>query len=119
ERSRYMKNDMFSSFKTVIWSVEHGDEEAPPMSAFFQQPGEANANDDDDVEMTSRGARSLKCPLTLARLVEPVKSQKCPHTFSRVAIMQMLNGRQKACPVAGCPQQLRPQDLVRDRVMER
>lgn len=118
ERSRYMKNQTFASFKTVIWSAEHGDIEAPPMSTFFQHSGEENATDD-ELEMTLHGTRSLNCPLTLSRLVEPVKSERCPHTFSRVAILQLLNGRQKACPVAGCPQQLYPQDLVRDRVMER
>ena len=54
--------------------------------------------------------------------VEPVKSVKCSHVFSKAAILELLKaqrGGEIECPQAHCPQYLRLQDLQTDRQMER
>jgi SUMO ligase MMS21 Smc5/6 complex component len=117
DKSRYMTDRSFIRFKESVWAVQSEDD-FPPMASFFESANGA-AEGDDDVEMTSRGPRSLRCPLTLTRLVEPVRSRKCPHTFSKAAILQMLKGHEKGCPVAGCPQRISPADLEQDRITER
>jgi len=34
---------------------------------------------------------SIKCPLTLLPMKDPVTSQKCPHSFEKEAILSMIN----------------------------
>lgn len=85
----------------------------------------------------------LKCPLTAALLVDPVKSKKCGHTFSRKAIEAHIGRKQQntcvvsrgsrvappaltpppprpdptppRCPVFGCVQTVGKVDLVVDK----
>ena len=73
--------------------------------------------------MSYQGKRSMKCPITLMLFVEPVKSTRCPHVFTKTAITEMIQrskGRKAVqCPVAGCDKILSADDLVPDKVMER
>ena len=50
----------------------------------------AGADDDDDIDVLSERI-SIKCPITLVPMKDPVTSTKCPHSFERSAILDMLN----------------------------
>lgn len=87
-------------------------------------------DDDGDVEIDSERI-SLKCPITLLPLRDPVTSIKCPHSFEREAIEQMIRNsgtypsarsnlpRKKhvQCPV--CTVQLSLEDVRSDPVLAR
>jgi hypothetical protein len=55
------------------------------------------AGSDDDIAI-ERERISLKCPLTLTSYQDPVTSTKCPHSFEREAIMDMINRSQTTIP---------------------
>ena len=93
------------------------------------------SNDDDDLAITA-DKTSLTCPLTLLPFTDPVRSTKCPHSFEKSAILEMIShstarlggdtrrgragaGGEKAvqCPV--CEQMLTAQHLVSDPVLLR
>jgi hypothetical protein len=93
-----------------------------------------NNDDDDDDDVAINSERiSLKCPITLLRFKDPVTSTKCPHSFERQAIEDMIrNGtaparggrrnqhhinRSVQCPV--CSVLLTMQDLRADPVLVR
>lgn len=68
----------------------------------------AGAEDDDDDDLAIASERiSIKCPLTLLPYKDPVTSTKCPHSFEKAAILDMISksagrvGGEKAvqCPV--------------------
>ena len=50
----------------------------------------ADADDDDDIDVLSERI-SIKCPITLVPMKDPVSSTKCPHSFEKSAILDMLN----------------------------
>ncbi|GAX15536.1 hypothetical protein FisN_6Hh167 [Fistulifera solaris] len=63
----------------------------------------AGQNDDDDIQMVGGASKqTLKCPLTTVLLEDPMKNSFCGHVYSRAAVMEYLNSRQRRCPVAGC-----------------
>lgn len=93
----------------------------------------SSAADDDEVAIAHERI-SLKCPLTLLPFTDPMTSTKCPHSFEKEAILDMLNNstttvpatpgagrnrRVKAvkCPV--CEVLLSAEDLKRDVVLVR
>lgn len=60
----------------------------------------AGNEDDDDLEVASERI-SLKCPLTLLPMREPVSSRKCPHSFERAAFLELLSASQIRAPGGG------------------
>ncbi|KAJ5168696.1 uncharacterized protein N7482_004290 [Penicillium canariense] len=89
-----------------------------------RQPSPA---DSDDIAI-ERERISLHCPVTLLRFRDPVTSTKCPHSFERDAIMDMIarsrpmpGGPRRAkavkCPV--CSILLTADDLPRDAALLR
>ncbi|KAL5343797.1 zinc-finger of the MIZ type in Nse subunit-domain-containing protein [Aspergillus crustosus] len=56
-----------------------------------QQQQDASPGDSDDDVAIERERVSLKCPLTLLPYSDPVTSTKCPHSFEREAITDMIN----------------------------
>lgn len=47
--------------------------------------------DDDDEDLAVASERiSIKCPITLLPMKDPVTSQKCPHSFEKEAILSMI-----------------------------
>lgn len=99
------------------------------------QPREPSPADSDDIAI-DRERISLKCPLTLLPFREPVTSIKCPHSFEREAISNMIarstsqlvpdasgRGSHRAraikCPVCSnllCANDLRPDPALARRV---
>lgn len=115
-KMKYSHHDGYDDFKRRVFGVEHPDQDYPGTAAFFEE-----RQNDDDMEMTYGTRRNLKCPLTLLLFVEPMRSKKCPHVFSKAAIFSMIQGNRGRCecPIPGCEQILTTNDLQPDRVMAR
>ncbi|KAF2453774.1 zinc-finger of the MIZ type in Nse subunit-domain-containing protein [Lineolata rhizophorae] len=154
--ARFASHNDYVNFRRVIWDSQHhigpdGEMAAmPPRSTWFrdrgspapgvtgsQQDGAEGHDEDDDMDIeVARERISTKCPLTLQELVDPVTSRKCPHTFERSAIMNMINSsgmraggshargardgeRVVQCPVPGCSKMLLKSDLFADPLLQR
>ncbi|MCJ1470758.1 rRNA-processing protein bfr2 [Pseudocyphellaria aurata] len=139
-RHKYASNNDYIGFKKIVHDSRHPEDDARPLphaSTWF--PGSPSANrtgddqaaggaDDDDLEVASERI-SLNCPLTLLPMRDPVSSRKCPHSFERAAILELLsasharsrgrNGLENAmkCPV--CEVMLTPSDLYTDPILVR
>lgn len=120
-------------------SESDGDNDSGPRAHSIQPKHEGNENENDDeeeegeeeLEIASERI-SLKCPLTLLTFQEPLTSTKCPHSFEKQAILDMIShspttvppsdgGRNRVravkCPV--CSVLLTAQDLRKDPVLSR
>ncbi|MCJ1357899.1 MAG: hypothetical protein MMC33_007895 [Icmadophila ericetorum] len=102
-RNRYATHNDYVSFKKIVHDAQHPGEDAPPLpnaSTWFPDPhfqssgGRAKGGDEDgsgsDIEIASERI-SDKCPLTLLRMEDPVTSKKCPHSFEKRAILEMIS----------------------------
>ncbi|KNG86240.1 hypothetical protein ANOM_005582, partial [Aspergillus nomiae NRRL 13137] len=110
---RYSTNNAYIGFYRVIHEAKHPGEDIPPLphaSTWFshlEDPATASAQAPDSSARRTRRRRSpspadsdeiaieserisLKCPLTLLYFREPVTSTKCPHSFEREAIEDMI-----------------------------
>lgn len=56
------------------------------MAVVGSQPAAAN----DELTVASERI-SIKCPITLLPMKDPVTSTKCPHSFEKEAILSMIN----------------------------
>lgn len=74
-------------------------------------------DNDEEIQMTQADV-NLKCPITGAILIDPVKSSTCNHTYGSIAVQNWLK-QKKVCPVAGCNRPLAKADLEVDRKMVR
>lgn len=74
---------------------------------------------DDDIQLVSE-KESFICPITQLLLVDPVRSAKCGHIYSRKAILDLMDGRREIeCPKAACPYIIRDSDLKVDKKIVR
>lgn len=105
----YTKNNDYIGFKKLVYDAQFPGDDAPPMphsSTWFPDQSrdssdpntggpaaavgsEADSNDDDLAVASER--ISIKCPITLLTMKDPVTSTKCPHNFEREAILSMIN----------------------------
>lgn len=123
--ARYTGNNDYVSFKRLVHDARYGDDgpALPPPRSWFTDRGSPapgftltqHRNDSDDDVAIERETISTRCPITLQNFKDPVTSTKCPHSFEKGAILQMIQqssarigsrGTEKAvqCPVAGCDQ---------------
>ena len=105
----YAQNNDYIGFKKLVYDAQFPGDDAPPMphsSTWFseQSPdsfdprtggaatGAASqpAAGDDDLAVASERI-SIKCPITLLPMKDPVTSTKCPHSFEREAILSMID----------------------------
>ena len=126
---RYGENAAYVNFKRMAHDAKYGDE-APPLpepERWFTQRGSPapgmtghgvdHGDDNDDDIVMDRATVSMRCPLTFQRFKEPFTSTKCPHTFEKNAILEMIRrstmrvgggarggDRAVECPVTGCAQ---------------
>ncbi|CAG8909632.1 unnamed protein product [Penicillium egyptiacum] len=153
---RYASNNSYIGFYRMVHDSKFPGDDVPPLphsSTWFehmedtnarsgapartrnQNRGRSPAGSDDDIAI-ERERISLKCPLTLTPYQDPVTSTKCPHSFEREAIMDMINrspttiappasrrGQRRVhvvkCPVCSTPltaDDLRPDPVLLRRV---
>ncbi|KAJ5513366.1 hypothetical protein N7463_002918 [Penicillium fimorum] len=151
---RYASNNSYIGFYRMVHDAKFPGDDVPPLphsSTWFehmedtntrsvglartrnQRRGVSPADSDDDIAI-ERERISLKCPLTLTPYQDPVTSTKCPHSFEREAIMDMISHSQTTiappasrrgqrrvhvvkCPVCSTP--LTADDLRPDAVLLR
>nr|POF20127.1 e3 sumo-protein ligase nse2 [Quercus suber] len=145
---RYAANDDYRNFRRLVHDSRYGDEGPPlaPESQWFNEGGapapgvthaSAEEESDDDIAV-SRATISTRCPLTLQEFKTPLTSKKCPHSFEKDAITQMIRASSNRigghevqrgltvggvqavmCPVPGCGEMLTADDLHEDQVIKR
>ena len=111
----YVKTNEYIGFYRTVYDAKNGDN-APPVphsSLWFADeedpdpmPGtvsqskkgrHAEQDDDSDIEIASERI-STKCPITFLTFRDPVTSMKCPHSFEKGAILEMLHHSSKSLP---------------------
>jgi hypothetical protein len=113
---RYAEHNEYVNFKKLVHDAHHPFDQAPPVphaSTWFpREEGEdaaeiADTNaassqrarvaatygvaeeEDSDIEIQAEKT-DLKCPLTRLPFKEPMSSKKCPHTFERKDILELI-----------------------------
>jgi hypothetical protein len=102
---RYANSNEYTGFYRTVYDAKNPGENAPPIphaSLWFaeeEDPGrlplprsqarQVEDEEDSDVEIASERV-SLKCPITLLPFKDPLTSTKCPHSFEKDAILDML-----------------------------
>jgi hypothetical protein len=128
--TRYARNNDYRDFKRIVHDAKYGDA-GPTLGhedTWFTESGSpapgitdtqrGDFDDDDDIIM-DKATISTRCPITFQQFKEPYTSTKCPHTFERNAIVDMIRTspitagtggprgggmRSVRCPVTGCDQ---------------
>jgi len=149
-RNRYATHNSYIEFKQYLHDAQNPGDGAPPLphsSTWFPAdtresktpnstapPGAfPNEASDAESEIEVMAERiDLKCPITQALMQDPVTSAKCPHSFEREAILQMIQqsqtttlgepwrrGMPKTIPCPVCGVILTPEDLQRNPVLVR
>ncbi|KAJ4984328.1 hypothetical protein SVAN01_10169 [Stagonosporopsis vannaccii] len=139
--ARYARHNEYRDFKRVVHDARYGDEgpvlghedtwfteAGEPQLGVTQTRGGAYDDDEDDLVM-DKATISTKCPITFQQFKEPYTSIKCPHTFEKNPILDMIRastarlgpGGTKSihCPISGCDQQLSASDLRVDPILVR
>ncbi|KAF8975824.1 hypothetical protein BGZ46_008808 [Entomortierella lignicola] len=99
-------NELWDMRKKV-WEVHHGLDPLPSSGA-VNSGGGVDEDEDEDMEIVvtaDSGTSSLMCPITTNYLQDPVTSSMCKHSFSKEAIVSLIQSRgrvQTTCPVHGC-----------------
>jgi len=103
----YSQHNDYVGFKKIVHDARHPEADAPPMprpATWFPSASQCDASnggsngvpddqassEDDAIEVASERI-SIKCPITLLPMQDPVSSTKCPHNFEREAIISMIN----------------------------
>ncbi|KAH9876573.1 hypothetical protein J1614_003704 [Plenodomus biglobosus] len=146
--TRYARNNDYRDFRRVVHDAKYGDA-GPPLGhedTWFTDtrspaPGITDATQDSDDDLiVDKATISTRCPLTYQRFREPWTSTKCPHTFEKNAILEMIRGSANRvpapggggsgggaralekvveCPIQGCSQMLTAHDLRSDPILIR
>ncbi|RYO41340.1 hypothetical protein AA0111_g994 [Alternaria arborescens] len=137
--SRYARNNDYRDFKRTVHDAKFGDdgpvlghedtwftESGSPAPGITDTTQRGEFDDDDDI-VVDRATVSTRCPITYQQFKEPYSSNKCPHTFEKNAILDMIRkgphrvDGQKAveCPVNGCDKMLTANDVRTDPILVR
>ncbi|KAH7397330.1 zinc-finger of the MIZ type in Nse subunit-domain-containing protein [Pyrenochaeta sp. MPI-SDFR-AT-0127] len=142
--ARYARNNNYRDFKRIVHDAKFGDsgptlghedtwftETGSPAPGITDSTQRGDFDDDDDI-VVDKATISTRCPITFQQFKEPYTSTKCPHTFEKNAILDMIrsstmrvggSGRLGApgiaCPVTGCAQILTAADLRADPILIR
>ncbi|KAL9127588.1 MAG: hypothetical protein Q9217_003568 [Psora testacea] len=102
---RYASHNDYIGFKKIVHDARYPGDKAPPLphaSTWFASGSQetqrssadgaagSQAVEDDDFEVASERI-SIKCPITLLPMRDPVSSTKCVHNFEKEAILSMIN----------------------------
>lgn len=130
-REKYASNNDYVAFRRILHDAQHPGDDAPPLphaSTWFASSSSTTTNtanknnpsnrtlngngdaatntdaDDEDIQIASE-RRSIKCPLTLLPMRDPLSSTKCPHSFEKDAILSMLAASETRVTADGAPVQ--------------
>ncbi|KAI5811586.1 zinc-finger of the MIZ type in Nse subunit-domain-containing protein [Peziza echinospora] len=159
-KDRYASVGEYMEFRRVIWESQHAGEPMPPTKQWFPEEKQRSQNaaasqsgtapdrdaqddSDSDIELQSTKTSDV-CPLTLRPFQEPYTSTKCPHSFEKSAIFELINkaedwrpvnaegagmnvrnpnpnGYERCvrCPTPGCMLWLSSRNLKEDRIIVR
>ena len=102
---RYASHNDYIGFKKIVHDARYPGEKAPPLphaSTWFVSDSQGTqyssaggiagtqATEDDDFEVASERI-SIKCPITLLPMKDPVSSTRCVHNFEKDAILSMIS----------------------------
>lgn len=127
---RYSQHNTYVGFYRMVHDAKHPGEDGPPIphhSLWFANEEDINpsylpsgtqtqrthrsnprdtSNEEDtnnqdssDIEI-AREKVSIKCPITYLPFTDPLSSTKCPHSFDRPGIMDMLRRSETSAPLA-------------------
>jgi hypothetical protein len=120
--TRYARNNDYRDFKRTLHDAKFGDdgpvlghedtwftESGSPAPGITDMAQQGEFGDDDDI-VVDKAKISTRCPITFQQFKEPYSSTKCPHTFEKNAILDMVRqGRHRVdgqraveCPNTGC-----------------
>ncbi|KAK4057978.1 hypothetical protein OIO90_001197 [Microbotryomycetes sp. JL221] len=137
-RQKYLNNEKYKSFRSLIWENLHKDQPVPDVKKFLPRgkilylnsfafafvmndlhliSTEQGDEEDDDDEIDIAQSHDFKCPLTLKILEQPMTSYVA--FFFGSAIRQYLNSSTKDCPVSGCNKRLNLKDLEMDKTLSK
>lgn len=103
----YASHNNYIGFKRTVHDALHPEDEAPPMphaSTWFPTSPTSAPNTATRTRVRAKARRlteeqelaiarekiSIRCPLTLLPFRDPVTSSKCPHSFEKEAILDMI-----------------------------
>ena len=128
---RYANRNEYIGFYRTVYDAKNPGENAPPIPHaslwFVEEEGpdnprpsrsqprrshQAESDEDSDVEIALERV-SLKCPITLLPFNDPLTSTKCPHSFEKDAILDMLNLSPDCLPFTA------EQELVLSQIRDR
>lgn len=118
--ARYARNNDYRDFKRIVHDAKYGDD-GPVLGhedTWFTETGSPapgitdtqRVDSDDDDIVVDKATISTRCPITFQQFKEPYTSVKCPHTFEKNAILDMIRANRNRgfpgidCPVSGCQQ---------------
>ena len=81
------------------WFANESDDASVPRTRGAAAAA-ADTIEDDDLTVASERI-SVNCPITLLPMKEPVTSQKCPHSFEKTAILDMIKISDETVPGTG------------------
>ncbi|KAF2848699.1 hypothetical protein T440DRAFT_400824, partial [Plenodomus tracheiphilus IPT5] len=143
--TRYARNNDYRDFRRVLHDAKYGDTgptlghedtwftDTGSPAPGITDPSQRGAYDSDDDIIVDKATISTRCPLTYQTLKDPYTSTKCPHTFEKKAILEMIRGsavrvtlssgrgtaKVVECPIQGCSQMLTQDDFRTDIVLVR
>ncbi|WVW84573.1 hypothetical protein I302_106607 [Kwoniella bestiolae CBS 10118] len=113
KRAKYKNSTEYAEFRSAIWEINHTTA-CPPVSQWLEK-GPDDESDDDEIDIGGT-TQTYRCPITLTLYQDATTSNKCGHSFSRAAIMDLIDSAKKQrrvskCPVTGCAAVLEKSDL--------
>ncbi|CAM9781797.1 unnamed protein product [Pylaiella littoralis] len=119
----YFLDDMESKVASAMEGADQKAVESQMYKDVMKSIAAPDESDDDDIVVPNDNKVSLKCPINLTTMVDPMKSKVCGHTYGKQAILNVIRvGSKKgavSCPVAACSHKVARADLVPDKDMER
>ena len=82
------------------WFANESDDASVPRTRGAAAAAADTIEDDDDLTVASERI-SVNCPITLLPMKEPVTSRKCPHSFEKTAILDMIKISDETVPGTG------------------
>merc|ERR1719215_1156042 len=99
------KHEMMSKFESRVAKME--------QSTIERERMEDELKSSDDEESNENEISTLD-PVTNQEMSEPMKNTICGHSYEQSSVLRLLKKQGMRCPVAGCSNILRKNDLVDD-----